>query len=71
MSRKQKAPVKIIGERDIQLHLSNPAHHDQIVRIGKALSSPIDVYKRQDMGSLLWRRPQKRAAGNAFLHPVA
>ena len=41
MSRKQKAPVKIIGERDIQLHLSNPAHHDQIVRIGKALSSPI------------------------------
>lgn len=36
MSRKQKAPVKIIGERDIQLHLSNPAHHDQIVRIGKA-----------------------------------
>ena len=41
MSRKQKAPVKIIGEHDIQLHLSNPAHHDQIVRIGKALSSPI------------------------------
>ena len=41
MSRKQKAPVKIIGERDIQLHLSNPAHHDQIVRIGKSLSSPI------------------------------
>lgn len=41
MSRKQKAPVKIIGERDIQLHLSNPAHHEQIVRIGKALSSPI------------------------------
>ena len=41
MSRKQKAPVKIIGERDIPLHLSNPAHHEQIVRIGKALSSPI------------------------------
>lgn len=41
MAGKPKAPVKIIGERDIQLHLSNPNHHDQIVKIGKALSSPI------------------------------
>lgn len=41
MTQKKKAPVKIIGERDIELHLSNPSHYEQIVRIGKALSSPI------------------------------
>lgn len=41
MAQKTKTPVKIIGERDIELHLSNPGHHDQIVKIGKALSSPI------------------------------
>ncbi len=41
MTRKAKAPVKIIGERDIELRLSNTDHHDQIAKIGKALSSPI------------------------------
>ncbi len=40
MSHK-KAPVKINGERDIQLHLSNLEHHEKISAIGKALSSPI------------------------------
>lgn len=40
---KPKVPVKIIGERDIELNLSNPAHHEQIVLIGKALSSPVRV----------------------------
>lgn len=39
--KKQKAPVKIIGERDIALNLSNLAHHNHIVLIGKALSSPV------------------------------
>ena len=37
---KTKEPVKFIGERDIALNLSNPAHHNQIIKIGKALSSP-------------------------------
>ena len=41
MAGKEKAPIKIIGERDIQLNLSNPGHHSQIAKIGKALSSPI------------------------------
>lgn len=38
---KAKEPVKIIGERDIALNLSNPIHHEQISMIGKALSSPV------------------------------
>lgn len=37
---KAKEPVKIIGERDIELSLSNPSHHEKIALIGKALSSP-------------------------------
>lgn len=41
MANKAKAPVKIIGERDIELYLCNPNHHERIVKIGKALSSPI------------------------------
>ncbi len=41
MASKPKTPVKIIGERDIELYLCNPNHHDQIVKIGKALSSPV------------------------------
>lgn len=41
MAGKSKTPVKIIGERDIELHLSNPEHHTRIAQIGKALSSPI------------------------------
>ena len=41
MSQKVKKPIKIIGERDIELHLSNPEHHEQITKIAKALSSPI------------------------------
>lgn len=38
---KQKLPIKIIGERDIILNIGNPNHHEQIVLIGKALSSPV------------------------------
>ena len=41
MPPKVKKPVKIIGERDIELHLSNTEHHEQITKIAKALSSPI------------------------------
>ncbi len=41
MPGKAKTPIKIIGERDIELHLSNENHHEHIVKIGKALSSPI------------------------------
>ncbi|MCI8888084.1 MAG: helix-turn-helix domain-containing protein [Hungatella sp.] len=41
MAGKVKTPVKIIGERDIELYLCNPNHHDHITKIGKALSSPI------------------------------
>ena len=36
MPGKPKTPIKIIGERDIELHLSNENHHEQIVKIGKA-----------------------------------
>lgn len=53
MSKKTKTPIKIIGERDIQLHLSNPEHHRQIAMIGKALSSPI----RLDILNLLKNTP--------------
>lgn len=41
MAKKTKSPIKIIGERDIELHLSNPDHYEQIALIGKALSSPV------------------------------
>lgn len=41
MSNREKRTVRIIGERNINLHLSNPDHHDQITRIGRALSSPV------------------------------
>ena len=33
---KPKRTIKIIGERDIELNLSNPAHHERIASIGKA-----------------------------------
>ena len=36
MPGKPKTPIKIIGERDIELHLSNENHHEQIVKIGRA-----------------------------------
>lgn len=42
MSNKKKN-IKIIGERDFNLHLSNPDHHDSIATIGKALSSKIRI----------------------------
>lgn len=42
MSNKKKN-IKIIGERDFSLHLSNPDHHDSIAAIGKALSSKIRI----------------------------
>ena len=28
MTGKSKTPIKIIGERDIELHLSNTNHHE-------------------------------------------
>lgn len=41
MAGKEKRTVRIIGERNIHLLLSNPSHHERITRIGKALSSPV------------------------------
>lgn len=54
MSSQKKTPINIIGERDISLHLSNPEHHDNIVLIAKALSSParlkiLDILKNAAM----------------------
>lgn len=43
MTHPKKTPIKIIGERDFSLHLSNPNHHESIAAIGKALSSPIRI----------------------------
>lgn len=39
MAAKEKRTIRIIGERNIYLHLSNPAHQSRIMKIGKALSS--------------------------------
>ncbi len=41
MSAREKRMVRITGERDIYLHLSNPEHHARIAMIGRALSSPV------------------------------
>ena len=41
MAAKEKRSVRIIGERNIYLHLSNPDHHELIMKIGKALSSSV------------------------------
>lgn len=41
MSNRTNVPVKIIGERDIELHISNPDHYDRLAAIGRALSSPV------------------------------
>lgn len=41
MAGKEKRTVRIIGERNIHLHLSNPSHRQRIAKIGKALSSPV------------------------------
>lgn len=41
MKKQEKKSIKIIGERDIDLHISNPDQHEQIIRISKALSSPV------------------------------
>ena len=41
MAAKEKRSVRIIGERNIYVHLSNPQHHELIMKIGKALSSPV------------------------------
>jgi predicted transcriptional regulator len=40
-SEHKKKSVKIIGERNIELNLSNPDHQERIAQIGKALSSPV------------------------------
>lgn len=39
MAAKEKRTVRIIGERNICLHLSNQDHRERIMKIGKALSS--------------------------------
>lgn len=41
MKKSERKTIKIIGERNISLNLDNEAHHAQIAKIGKALSSPI------------------------------
>ena len=41
MAGKEKRTVRIIGERNLYLHLSNPEHQKKITKIGKALSSPV------------------------------
>lgn len=41
MPVREKRTVRIIGERNIYLHLGNPSHHESITKIGKALSSPV------------------------------
>lgn len=43
MPQKQKKAIRIIGERNINLNLSNPGHQERIVKIAKALSSPVRV----------------------------
>lgn len=48
MKKNKKSPVKIIGERDINLNLSNPEDHKMISDIGRALSS-LDRLKILDM----------------------
>lgn len=40
MAGKSKKAIKIIGDRDFALNLSNPQHQEQIVKIAKALSVP-------------------------------
>lgn len=41
MAAKEKRNIRIIGERNIYLHLSNPDHRERIMKIGKALSSAV------------------------------
>ncbi len=43
MSKREKHNIRISQHRDITLHLGNPDHTDRIVKIGKALSSPIRI----------------------------
>lgn len=43
MPQKPKKTIRIIGERNINLNLSTPSHQDRIVKIAKALSSPVRV----------------------------
>lgn len=40
---KSKKPIKVIGDRDIVLNVSNPSDYEQISLIGKALSSPVRI----------------------------
>ena len=61
MSPREKRTVRIIGERNIYLHLGNPAHHESITKIGKALSSPLRL-KILDM----LRNIRALPAGNRF-----
>ena len=41
MSERTKHNIRISQDRNISLYLGDPAHHDWITRIGKALSSPV------------------------------
>ena len=41
MSKRTKHNIRISNQRDITLHLGTPEHNDRIIKIGKALSSPI------------------------------
>lgn len=54
MSHPKKAPIKVFGERDLSLHLSNPEHYPTITAIGKALSNVtriqiLDILKNKVM----------------------
>lgn len=54
MAKKEKRTVRVIGERNIHLHLNNPSHRERIVKIGKALSSPV----RLEMLNILKTTPR-------------
>ena len=40
MSQKKVRNIRICNDRDINLHLGNPEHHERICKIGKSLSVP-------------------------------
>ena len=62
---KSKKPIQLSNDRNIHLRTTVPSHQEQLVHIGKAISSPVrlqilnlldntpmsiqDVYKRQDL----------------------
>lgn len=67
MAHNKKA-VKIIGDRDIILNISNPQQHAHIVSIGKALSAPV----RLQIMNLLKSTPMSiQEIANALSIPVS